>query len=47
MVESIALKLSSSAYNRTSTKVIVPSIRFYEQNTQSPTTLISTYEIND
>jgi len=27
--------------------VIVPSIRLYEQNTQNPTILISTYEIND
>src|SRR5258707_958451 len=45
--KSIARKRSSSAYNQTSTKVIVPSIRLYEQNTQNPTILISTYEIND
>jgi hypothetical protein len=39
MVESIALKRSSPAYIQTSPKVIVPSIRLYEQNTQNPTLL--------
>ena len=47
MVESIAVKRSSSAYIQTSTRVIVPSIRLYEQNTQNPILLISTSEIND
>src|ERR1700746_2150804 len=47
MVETVAFKRSSSTYIQTSTKVIVPSIRLYEQNTQNPILLISTYEIND